>query len=391
MNILAIETSCDETAFAIITVDESSNTPLFTEKASSLHSQAELHAEFGGVFPNLAKREHAKNFLPLLTQVLHNESVEIISFSEEMRAHARQILEKYPEHTDALIEYAQNHKPSNIDYIAVTQGPGLTPALWVGITYARALSYLWNIRMVGVNHMEGHIVSVLAQHTEARLPALALLISGGHTQLIDVKEWGQYSLLGETQDDALGEAYDKVARMMQIPYPGGPEISRRARLLREQGIASQFEFPRPMINTKDHAFSFSGLKTSVLYKIQSLEKEAIEHTGSPSLSEEIKNHIALAFEDAITDVLIKKLSFALEKTHARSLIVGGGVIANQHLRTILTEFAHNHSLALYIPTHEHATDNAVMIGIAGYFTLKREEAHIAPDIQARGTMSLSTL
>jgi len=236
--------------------------------------------------------------------------------------------------------------------------------------------------MVGVNHMEGHIVSVLAKETSVALPAIALLISGGHTQIIEVENWGQYTLLGETLDDALGEAYDKVARMLDIPYPGGPEVSKRARALRETGVAPKFDFPRPMLHSKDYLFSFSGLKTAVLYTIQSLQKE------NPNLSDELKDQICFSFEEAITEVLLKKLAFTFKSTAAKSLIVGGGVIANQHLRITLGQFAQEHSIELHVPDIEHTTDNAVMIAIAGYFTILREKPSIAPEIIANGNMSL---
>jgi len=403
MKILAIETSCDETAVAIVdvktkddvvdtTATHSANyiTPTFTEVATFINSQAELHAEFGGVFPQLAKREHSKNIIPILRSVLAEQSKEIISLSQKQLNEVENIMERYPDHVKELIAFAKD-RPRDIDYIVVTQGPGLAPALWVGITFVRALSYLWNIPMVGVNHMEGHIVSVLAQKDMAdgksmsedvALPAVALLVSGGHTQIIDIENWGHYTLLGETLDDALGEAYDKVARMLDIPYPGGPEVSKRARGLRETGTTPEFEFPRPMLHSKDYSFSFSGLKTSVLYTVQALTKT---HTN---LSNEMKNQICFSFEEAITEVLLKKLAFTFDSSSARSLIVGGGVIANQHLRTKITQFAHEKNIQLHIPNIEHTTDNAVMIAIAGYFTIIREKPSIAPEIIADGNMSL---
>jgi len=395
MRILAIETSCDETAIAIVEAEPGKNEqPVFTEVVNFINSQAELHAEFGGVFPQLAKREHSKNIIPILGNVLKDQETEIVSFSKEQIVEVENILERYPDQKDALIAFAREHKPSDIDYIVVTQGPGLAPALWVGITFARALSYLWNIPMVGVNHMEGHIVSVLAKENSLALPAVALLISGGHTQIIEVENWGHYTLLGETLDDALGEAYDKVARMLDIPYPGGPEVSKCARAVRESGVDAQFDFPRPMLHSKDYSFSFSGLKTSVLYTIQALQKELAEKNVShneatpQALSNEIKDQICFSFEEAITEVLLKKLAFTFDSSSAKSLIIGGGVIANQHLRTRLAKFAEERNIELHIPDLEHTTDNAVMIAIAGYFTILREEPSIAPEIIANGNMSL---
>jgi len=395
MRILAIETSCDETAIAIVEAEpEENEKPVFTEVVTFINSQAELHAEFGGVFPQLAKREHSKNMIPILGNVLKDQETEIVSFSKEQIVEVENILERYPDQKDALIAFAEEHKPSDIDYIVVTQGPGLAPALWVGITFARALSYLWNIPMVGVNHMEGHIVSVLAKENSLALPAVALLISGGHTQIIEVENWGHYTLLGETLDDALGEAYDKVARMLDIPYPGGPEVSKRARAVRESGVDAKFDFPRPMLHSKDYSFSFSGLKTSVLYTIQALQKELAEKNVShneatpQALSNEIRDQICFSFEEAITEVLLKKLAFTFDSSSAKSLIIGGGVIANQHLRTILAKFAEERNIELHIPDLEHTTDNAVMIAIAGYFTILREDPSIAPEIIANGNMSL---
>lgn len=385
MKILAIETSCDETALSIVEALEEGVDIRFSEIKSAINSQAKLHSEFGGVFPNLAKREHSKNFIPLLSKLLNDQSVESIYIDNPTKKHAMEILERYPDRAEDLIEFAVKNKPTDIDYIAVTQGPGLAPALWVGIVFARVLSLIWNIPMVGVNHMEGHIVSVLGRsnkNTDVKLPSLALLISGGHTQVVKVSSWGQYEILGETQDDALGEAYDKVARMLGMSYPGGPEVSKRARLLREQGVSSIYELPRPMANSKDLRFSFSGLKTAVLYKIQEIEKEFNQ------LDEEKINHICLAFEDSISDVLIKKLSIALANENYQSLIIGGGVIANQHIRNILSNFANENNLEILVPSQDHATDNAVMIGIAGYFTIKRSKPAVAPDIVANGNMSL---
>jgi N6-L-threonylcarbamoyladenine synthase len=333
MRILAIETSCDETAVALLECIGALPVPTFKVLGNSLFSQAHLHAEYGGVYPNLAKREHEKN-LPLL-------------------------LEK------TLKEAGENIDTPTIDCIAVTRGPGLEPALWVGIMFAEELGRRWNKPVVPVNHMEGHLFAVLFENTQPiEFPAISLLVSGGHTELVHLESFEKYEVIGHTLDDAAGEAFDKVARMLGLPYPGGPEISRLAEKERNKKTEQKFVFPRPMIHSHDLNFSYSGLKTAVLYTIKKLE----------TLDEETKQQIALAFEDAAVDVLVQKTHQALETYGAKTLMLGGGVAANRHLKQKLIELAAVLNVSLRLPPASLTTDNAVMIGIAAYVEILKNSS-----------------
>lgn len=379
MKILAIETSCDETALAILKAEGGINNPKFKVLSSALNSQIDIHKEYGGVFPNLAKREHANNFPILLKQIFDQSVEEKNILSGEIKKEVINLLSKEDGLAEKLISYVESNSRPNIDMIAVTSGPGLEPALWVGINAARALSLMWNIPLLPVNHMEGHIASVLLEpNINIEFPAISLLISGGHTELIKISNWGEYEILGQTKDDAIGEAYDKVARMIGIPYPGGPEVSMRASKLREKGVETQFEFPRPMIHSKDLDFSFSGIKTSVLYKTKELGE----------LDENIKDQIAYSFEEAVVEVIVKKTQDAIEETSARSLIVGGGVVANKYIREKLTKLCENNGIKIYLPEKDLSTDNAIMIGAAGYLKSFRSKPEVNKDIKADGNWKI---
>lgn len=389
MRVLAIETSCDETAVALLECAGDERSASFTVLGNALLSQIDIHKEYGGVYPALAKRAHAKNLVPLLASSLEEagmlrESTQVLEgvLVDEL-AH---MLTREPEMLEALKDFLARAERPAIDAIAVTRGPGLEPALWVGVNFARALSRAWNIPIVPINHMEGHFLAALAESEgkqvvikDAKVPVLGLLISGGHTELDVMKEWLSYEKLGSTRDDAVGEAFDKVARMMELPYPGGPEISTLAERDREDSRTNPFNLPRPMKDSADYDFSFSGLKTAVLYLIK-------EHGA---LSETDKEQLARAFEDAATDVLWTKTSRALDATGAKTLIIGGGVSANTHIRR---EFArniaeHHPDVALCIPARELTTDNAVMIGIAGYYRALKKE--FATEVRADGNLSLA--
>lgn len=328
MIILGIETSCDETAVSIVEANGDLESLSFKLLGSALHSQIDTHREFGGVVPMLAKREHIKNLPLVLEQALKGA-------------------ENLP-----------------IDMIAVTVGPGLEPALWTGITFAKELGEKWQIPVVPTNHMEGHVVSALLQdHTtktkRVDFPALALLISGGHTELILLNNWLDKKKIGETQDDAVGEAFDKVARMLQLPYPGGPEISKLAEEARVKNIKLETKFPRPMIHSKDFNFSFSGLKTAVLYYLKD--------TPQSSDSATLKLGVAREFEDAVVEVLVSKTKIAIEKYDPKTLIIGGGVIANKTLRENFLGIKKDYpDLKILIPEKQLTTDNATMIAMAAY-------------------------
>lgn len=354
MRILAIETSCDETAIALLDIDGPLKKPNIKVLTNTLLSQAKLHEAYGGIFPNLAKREHQKNLPILLDQVL---------------------------------QQATSHKleASDIDCIAVTEGPGLEPALWTGIVFAQDLAKKWGKPLIGVNHMEGHILSILPDLKEGEaleLPALALLVSGGHTELVYMEDFGHYKIVGRTRDDAVGEAFDKVARMLGLPYPGGPEISKRAELARGKGERDSIQLPRPMIHSKDFDFSFSGLKTSVLYKV----KEAGE------LTPEFVEDMSRAFEDAAVETLVEKTRRALKEfLEVKTLIVGGGVSANKFLTSSLEKMMQEfQDKSLRIALKDLSTDNAIMIGIVAYSQLKKNPNLHPQEIVARGNLSLSS-
>jgi N6-L-threonylcarbamoyladenine synthase len=419
MKLLAIETSCDETAVAVLECTGDEESASFIVQSHALISQIDIHREFGGVFPAIAKREHAKNLVPLLgsaleeAELLHEDSQEI---ADEMRTRIGEILAREPEMAEAFMQFITETERPEIDAIAVTYGPGLEPALWVGITFAQALSFAWNIPLIPVDHMEGHLMMALAQGTgngtvrttpknrdlaekvsgdefvieNVGMPLLALLISGGHTEIDLMEPWLSYQTLGQTKDDAVGEAFDKVARMIGLPYPGGPEISRLAARSREDAGTNPITLPRPMIDSPDFNFSFSGLKTAVLYMVKgqnglSPDQDATNDTIS-------KEHLAHAFEDAAADVLVKKTLKALEYTQAQTLAIGGGVSANAHIqdqfkKALAEKFPH---VELRLP-HENLTgDNAVMIGIAGFYRAIKNEFAEPEAMRAKGNLRLGT-
>lgn len=424
MKILSIETSCDETAISLLSISKNKIEVL----GDALHSQIELHAQYGGVFPMMAKREHQKNLCPLLIKTLkESQSFKVIKSKVENKKvnKLRKILERETDLVEHFVSDVIQIKKPNIDVIAVTKGPGLEPALWVGISFAKALSELWGIPVIGVNHMEGHIVSVLLNRNDSQkakveseklnskakkiqnlnvntihFPALSLLVSGGHTELVLIKDWGKYEIIGKTKDDAVGEAFDKVARILGLPYPGGPEISKLAEQSRNLSHESQvtslkentYALPRPMMHTKDFDFSFSGLKTAVLYMVQKIKAGANTREGEKQ-NEEIKNEdrleIAREFEDACVDVLIHKTKKAIEHYGIQTLIVGGGVSANKHLRANLETLKDKCGINLYLPEKAMATDNAIMIAIAGYLNVyKKKKITSQKNIKAEGHLSL---
>ncbi len=380
MRILSIETSCDDTGITIFEAKGGLTNASFKILSDNLASQ-KIHAEYGGVFPVLAKREHAKNLPLLLAHALKKTKLE------------------------------KKKKP--VDAIAVTYGPGLEMCLWEGITFAKNLAKEWSVPLIPTNHMEGHILSVFGKHKgsfkveKLKTPILALLVSGGHTQLVLMKGWMQYEIIGETVDDAVGEAFDKVARMLGLPYPGGPYISKLAeeerRLLRgipgsatartranfQQKImgadakqSSPFILPRPMMYTKDFNFSYSGLKTSVLYLIRDLEK------SGQKINDKIKAEIALEFENAAIECITHKVKRVIEKYGIKTVIIGGGVAANKHLRSEMKKITTKGEIKLLLPTLELSRDNSVMIGIAGYLNfIKNKKKVIKPDtIKATGNL-----
>lgn len=400
MIILGIETSCDESAVSLLQIEERNSLPHVHILGNELISQIDIHAQYGGVFPMMAKREHAKNLVPLLDRLLKktNLSGDEQKLSPENRDKILTILQREPELAAALIPFLEKTPRPKIDLISVTSGPGLEPALWVGLSFAQALSLVWDIPIHAANHMEGHIVSATLQDASftssvalrtIQFPALALLISGGHTELIHVSNFGSYKLLGQTRDDAVGEAFDKVARILGLPYPGGPEISKLAKIARDANLDKEKysipKLPRPMIHSGDLDFSFAGLKTAVLYLVQELKKTA-------PLTQEQKQVIACEFEDAVTEVLTTKTSEALDEIGAAELIIGGGVIANTHIRNAFEKLCVERNILLHLPHKELTTDNALMIALAGYFhkdSAKMYHAELGEKIIAQGNLRIS--
>jgi N6-L-threonylcarbamoyladenine synthase len=380
MKILSIETSCDETAISILEAGGNLKSPVFNILANNLISQIDVHKEFGGVFPRLAKREHAKNLPTVLEKTLKDAGFFAPEDTEVNKEEIEKILEREEGLSENLLKILTKIKKPDIDCIAVTTGPGLEPALWVGIAFAKALAFAWKLPIVPVNHMEGHILSVLLNAKEntsldtskIKFPLLSLLISGGHTEIILVSNWMEYKKIGQTVDDAVGEAFDKVARILGLPYPGGPEISRLAKDGKEN---EKIKLPRPMITTNDYNFSFSGLKTAVLYLVRDLGE----------LSEQDKCDIAKEFQDAVGDVLIKKLKKAIAEYGVSQMIVGGGVAANSYLRE---RFEKELGVEIFLPGHDMATDNSLMIGIAGYFGKISGKEKSPDEVRALGQWSL---
>ena len=411
MKILNIESTCDETAISITETDSVNWAGTQFSKikilGDTLNSQAALHSEYGGVFPTLAKREHIKNLVPALEFALAQANMIYRSspeqkISKDKIEEVAKILEREKELFARLILFfAQFGKP-NIDAISVVSGPGLAPALWVGVNFARALAVAWDLPILEVNHMEGHIYSAffpnfdidkaIKDEEEINLnkieyPALALLLSGGHTEIVFIKEPLKYEKLGVTLDDAAGEAFDKVARMLGLPYPGGPEISRLAKEYEKKHKKDELpeiNLPRPKIKDPDLDFSFSGLKTAVLYLADELKEKGL-------LSDAVKAKVAFEFENAVTDVVVSKLKRAIAQTDAKSIIFAGGVSANERLRSALKDLAEKEEKSFFVPPLRLTGDNALMSALAAHtrVAILKDKAFTNPEnIKARSAWEL---
>lgn len=332
MRVLGIETSCDETGVAIYDTEHGL-------LAHRLHSQITMHADYGGVVPELASRDHIRRMVPLVREVM----VEANTSAEQLTG------------------------------IAYTAGPGLAGALLTGAMFARSLAYAWSLPAVGVHHMEGHLLAPLLEPKPPAFPFVALLVSGGHTQLMRVDGIGQYELLGESIDDAAGEAFDKVAKMLGLDYPGGPQVAKWA----QQGNASAFKFPRPMLDRPGLDFSFSGLKTAVL----------TARDQTPDYPNRLAD-ICASFEDAVVDTLLRKCLRALEQTGLKRLVLAGGVSANKRLRQVLAERLQAIGGEAYYPAPAFCTDNGAMIAFAGAQRLAAgESVDLAVTVRARWPMT----
>lgn len=381
MKILAVETSCDETALALLAFTDQGGKTQYKVLAEELYSQADLHSGYGGVFPTLAKREHQK-ILPVLTKkMLHTMSLEYTDPSVRMTDAIRETCSREPALLTALETQFVGIRPSGIDALAVTRGPGLAPALWVGVNFVRALSLLWDIPIIPVNHMEGHIVSALIADDmliTPEYPLIALLVSGGHTELVLAGKPGLYQKIGQTVDDAAGEAFDKVARLLSLPYPGGPEIARLARIARKKELRPPTLLPRPMLQEPSFDFSYAGLKTAV---------RVLCEKHYPDTDDE-KAAIAMEFEDAVIETLTEKTTRAIEHYTPRTVVLGGGVSANTQLRTSLQRLTDKYpNTSLYLSDLRYATDNAFMIALTAY--RHREHTAAAQDLSADANLSFS--
>jgi len=340
LRILGIESSCDESAVAVLDDERGL-------LAHELFSQVDLHRLYGGVVPELASRDHVQRLLPLVRQALARAST----------------------------------SASELAGVAYTAGPGLVGALLTGAALGRSMAYALGVPAVPVHHLEGHLLAPLLEDRVPPFPHLALLVSGGHTMLIVVRALGEYELLGETRDDAAGEAFDKSAKLLGLPYPGGPELSRLA----EQGCAGAFEFPRPMLDRAGFEFSFSGLKTAVMLAVREAS------AAGAVLDDQRRADIARGVQDAIVDTLVGKTARALDETGLAHLVVAGGVSANRALRAGLEQAATRRRAEIYFPRFEFCTDNAAMIAVAGMARLKQGGAASHLAIEARAQWPLMSL
>jgi N6-L-threonylcarbamoyladenine synthase len=340
MRILALESSCDESAVAVY--DDATGL-----LAHEIHSQIDLHRIYGGVVPELASRDHVRRLLPLVRATLTSAKT----------------------------------SPGELDGVAFTAGPGLIGALLTGAALGRSLAYAWRVPAIAVHHLEGHLLAPLLESEPPPFPHVALLVSGGHTMLIDVAAPGSYAVLGETRDDAAGEAFDKSAKLLGLPYPGGPELAKLA----SNGRAARFNFPRPMLDRAGLEFSFSGLKTAVALTV----KDSAAKNGG-ALDETLRADIAAGVQQAIVDTLVTKALRALEQTGYDALVVAGGVGANRLLRERLAQAATRQGAKVFYPRIEFCTDNAAMIAVAGMARLKAGK-HESNAIRARATWALTDL
>jgi len=334
MLVLGIETSCDDTGVALYDSREGL-------LAHRLYSQL-VHVEYGGIVPELASRDHIRKLLPLIDTVIKAAEIE----------------------------------PENIDGIAYTAGPGLAGALLVGASLARSLAWAWGIPALGVHHMEGHLLSPMLELDRPEFPFLALLVSGGHTLLADVRRLGEYGILGQSVDDAVGEAFDKTAKLLGLGYPGGPAIAQLA----ETGVADRFTFPRPMLDRPGLDFSFSGLKTAVATEVAAQADDV-----------QTRADIARAFQEAAVDTLVRKCKRALEQTGHKQLVIAGGVSANQLLRARLADMVGALGARTYFPRQEFCTDNGAMIAYAGTLRMMAGQKDEGTGFAAHPRWSLEAL
>ena len=330
MKTLGIETSCDETAVAVYDSEQG----IIGE---SVFSQIDLHAEYGGVVPELASRDHCNKIIKVFKDATNGIDL------------------------------------NSIDQIAYTAGPGLLGALLIGESFAKGLSYSLDIPLIPVNHLEGHLVSPSMEFEEIETPYICLLVSGGHTMIVDVKAFGDYEIIGQSVDDAVGEAFDKVGKLLELPYPGGPHIERIAL----DGDPALYKFPRPMLHSDDLNLSFSGLKTSVLYKVKEIDQ----------MHNSIKSNIAASFQAAVIEVLVKKITKTIESTGRKEIIIAGGVAANKKLRSSMKELEDALDIKVFYPDLKYCGDNAAMIAYLGSLRGSSNNKPVESCVRARWPLS----
>ena len=407
MIILAIETSCDDTCIAVIELTSKKNTR-FNILSNIISSQVEIHKKYGGVWPTLAKREHQRNLVPVLEQSL--KEAKLLDKSQKSNLKSQIYISKFKTLEKILLreknlfkelkKFLKKYQKPKIDSIAITNGPGLEPCLWTGVNFAKALACFWDLPIVPVNHIEAHILvnfinkfQVSSFKFQDLFPAICLVVSGGHTQLILMENFGKYKILGETRDDAAGECFDKIARILGLGYPGGPAIAAKAAKLQTinsstlssepKGYKLLTKLPRPMIYSKDYDFSFSGLKTAVLYDYK-------KQPPKIKKSQKYLGWMAKEIQQAIIDVLIKKTIKAAKNFKAKTIILGGGVAANEELRK---QFFENCKLKIenclfLVPPKNFCTDNAAMAAIAGYYAKLRGETEKWQKIKAEANLRI---
>ena len=330
MKTLGIETSCDETAVAVYDSEQG----IIGE---SVFSQIDLHAEYGGVVPELASRDHCNKIIKVFKDATNGIDL------------------------------------NSIDQIAYTAGPGLLGALLIGESFAKGLSYSLDIPLIPVNHLEGHLVSPSMEFEEIETPYICLLVSGGHTMIVDVKAFGDYEIIGQSVDDAVGEAFDKIGKLLELPYPGGPHIERIAL----DGDPASYKFPRPMLHSDNLNLSFSGLKTSVLYKVKEFDQ----------MHDSIKSNIAASFQAAVIDVLVKKITKTIELTGRKEIIIAGGVAANKKLRSSMKELEDTLDIKVFYPDLKYCGDNAAMIAYLGSLRASSKNKIVESCVRARWPLS----
>ena len=326
MKTLGIETSCDETAIAVFDSEQG----IIGE---SVYSQIKMHAEYGGVVPELASRDHCVKIITVLEEALGDIDLH------------------------------------SIDQVAYTSGPGLLGALLIGESFAQGLSTALNVPLIPINHLEGHLMSPIMEFPEITVPYISLLVSGGHSMIVDVEDRGDYKILGQSQDDAVGEAFDKVGKLLGLPYPGGPHIEKMAL----EGNPKAYEFPRPMMHSDNLDLSFSGLKTAVLYTVRDID----------DLNDQVKADVAASFQQAVIDVLTKKIKKAIELTGRDEVIIAGGVAANKALRSAIKELENSMGIKVYYPDLKYCGDNAAMIAFVGSLRSSDGVNNKASSVRAR--------